>query len=200
MKEKLIMKFEYAPGATPLDPDESAGLIPIHISTHTDLNEWEAANILKAGSWAFSVSTHKDFLSIDFTKLLHKKMFDDTWKWAGKFRQTEKNIGICPSNIAPELKKLLDDATYHIIKETYSIDEIAYRFHHRLVAIHPFPNGNGRHSRLMTDLLLKQARENPFTWGSQKLENIGPIREQYIKALRAADKGNYTELAKFVRS
>lgn len=194
------MKFQYAPGATPLDPDESAELIPTHITTQTDLNEWEAANILKAENWLFLSAYHKDFLNIDFIKLLHKKMFSDTWKWAGIFRNTERNIGVCPSNISIELKKLLDDTRYQIINQTYLIDEIAYRFHHRLVFIHPFPNGNGRHSRLMADFLLKQAGENPFTWGSQKLDNAGPIRERYIQALRAADKCVYVELAKFVRS
>ena len=194
------MKFEYAPGATPLDPDESVGLIPSHISTQNELNEWEAANILKAESWLFLNANHKDFLSIDFLKLVHKKMFGDTWKWAGIFRKTERNIGVCPYSIGPELKKLLDDVRYQVTEKIYSIDEVAYRFHHRLVVIHPFPNGNGRHSRLMTDLLLVQAGEDRFTWGNQKLENEGPTRKLYINALKVADKHDYSELAKFVRS
>lgn len=194
-----MMKFNYAPGATPLDLDEIDGLIPIHITTQGELNEWESANILRAQNWLFAVSNHGNFLTIDFIKLLHKKMFDDTWKWAGVFRSTAKNIGVDPHIITTELRKLLDDVAYQIIYNSFPMDEIAYRFHHRLVWIHLFPNGNGRHARLMTDLLLVQAGQSRFTWGKQKLENEGATRKQYISALRDADKHDYTALAAFVR-
>ncbi len=194
------MKFEYAQGATPLDPDEVGGLIPAHITNQSQLNEWEAANILAAETWLFSISKRRNFLTTDFIKLLHTKMFDDTWAWAGKFRTTERNIGVSPFNITTGLNNLLDDVRYQITYKSLSFDEIAYRFHHRLVAIHPFPNGNGRHARLMTDLLLVQTGQPRFTWGRQKLEQEGPIRKQYIEALRNADKHDYTKLAVFVRS
>ena len=122
------------------------------------------------------------------------------WKWAGLFRSSAKNIGVDPQMITTELKKLLDDVAYHVVNSTFPMDEIAYRFHHRLVWIHPFPNGNGRHARLMTDLLLVQAGRSRFTWGKQKLENDGATRKQYINALRNADKHDYSALAEFVRS
>ena len=203
------MKFEYAPGATPLDQDEIAGLIPSHITIQGELNEWESANILKANNWLFSTSSHGNFLTINFLKLIHRKMFSDTWTWAGEFRSTEKSIGVAPFNITTELKKLLDDIEYQIknnppnddtAKYNRQLDEIAYVFHHRLVTIHPFPNGNGRHSRLMTDLLLVQAGRPRFSWGEKNLTTVSPTREQYIKALRNADKRDYSELAAFVRS
>jgi Fic-DOC domain mobile mystery protein B len=193
------MKFEYAQGATPLDPDEISGLIPLHITIQSQLNEWEAANILEAETWLFSRTNPGDFLTIDFTKLLHVKMFNQTWTWAGKFRTTERNIGVSPFKITTDLINLLDDIRHQIIHKSYPFDEIAYRFHHRLVAIHPFSNGNGRHARLITDLLLVQAGQPRFTWGRQKLEMEGPIRKQYIEALRNADKHDYTTLAVFVR-
>jgi len=194
------MKFEYPTGATPLDPNEIDGLIPPHITTQGQLNEWEAANILRAQNWLFAVSNHGNFLTIEFTKLLHKKMFDGTWKWAGVFRSTAKNIGVDPQMITTELKKLLDDVAYQVINSSYPMDEIAYRFHHRLVWIHPFPNGNGRHARLMTDLLLVQTGQSRFTWGEHKLENEGTTRKQYIRALKDADRHDYAALAEFVRS
>lgn len=194
------MKFEYAPGATPLDPDEINGLIPLHITTQGQLNEWEAANILQAENWLFSTSNHGDFLTIDFIKRLHIRMFNDTWKWAGNFRSTEKSIGICPYQITTDLNNLLEDVRYQIINQSLPFDEVAYRFHHRLVAIHPFPNGNGRHARLITDLLLTQTGQPRFTWGKQKLEPEGPIRKQYINALKKADAHDYGLLAEFVRS
>jgi Fic-DOC domain mobile mystery protein B len=194
------MKFEYSIGATPLDPDEMEGLVPLHITTQGQLNEWEAVNILKAENWLFSRSIIKDFLTIDFIKRLHKKMFNETWKWAGKFRISEKNIGVSPFNIATNINHLLEDARYQLDHGSFEVDEIAYRFHHRLVAIHPFPNGNGRHARLMTDVLLTQIGYTRFTWGSQKLETEGLARGQYISALREADKHDYTALAAFVRS
>ncbi len=194
------MKFEYPSGATPLDPNEIDGLIPSHISTQSELNEWEANNILKAENWLFSKTSHGNFLTIDFVKLLHKKMFDETWTWAGQFRSTERNIGVQPYKIASDLNDLLEDVRCQIINQSFPFDEIAYRFHHRLVVIHPFPNGNGRHARLMTDLLLAQAGQPRFTWGRQKLESEGPIRKQYISALKKADRHDYSALAEFVRS
>lgn len=194
------MKFEYAPGATPLAPDEINGLIPLHITTQGQLNEWEAVNILKAESWLFSTSNHGNFLTLDFTKLLHIKMFDDTWQWAGQFRSTEKNIGVVPYRITTDLNNLLEDVRHQVVNQSFPFDEIAYRFHHRLVAVHPFPNGNGRHARLITDLLLIQAGQPRFTWGKQQLEPEGPIRKQYIDALKKADSHDYRALAEFVRS
>ncbi len=194
------MNFVYAEGATPIDPNEMDGLIPLHISTQGQLNEWEASNILKAESWLFSISGHGDFLTIDFIKRLHIKMFNETWKWAGDFRSSEKNIGVGSYRITTDLNNLLEDVRYQIINHVFPLDEIAYRLHHRLVAIHPFSNGNGRHARLMTDLLLVQAGEPRFTWGKQKLEPEGPVRKQYIDALRKADGHDYSQLAEFVRS
>lgn len=196
----MIMKFEYPVGATPLNADEINDLIPIHITTQNQLNEWEAANILAAETWLFSRANHGNFLTIDFIKRLHVEMFNQTWRWAGKFRTTEKNIGVSPFNISSNLKNLLEDTRYQIINKKLSIDEIAYRFHHRLVAIHPFSNGNGRIARLFTDLLLVQAGQPRFTWGKQKLDAEGPVRKQYIEALRKADKQDYAALALFVRS
>lgn len=195
------MKFEYQIGATPLDPDETEGLIPGHIATQKQLNEWEAANILEAEKWLFSNKHDEELLSLEFTTKLHKKMFSDTWRWAGTFRKTEKSIGITPMYITTELKNLLEDTSYQIQHQIHSIDEIAYRFHHRLVKIHPFPNGNGRHARLMTDFLLIQTGHSRFSWGRQAaLNTASPVRKQYIEALRQADKFNYEPLATFVRS
>lgn len=193
------MKFDYPLGATPLDQDEMNGLIPLHITTQGQLNEWEAANILKAEVWLFS-NSNENFLSIDFTKRMHKKMFDDTWTWAGQFRSNEKNIGVSPFSITTNLTNLLEDVLYQVIHESFPIDEIAFRFHHRLVAIHPFSNGNGRHARLMADLLLIQAGQPRFTWGKQTLSPDNIIRQRYIDALRNADKHDYSVLASFVRS
>lgn len=193
------MKFNYPPGATPLDPDEAEGLIPTHITTQGQLNEWELANIREGERWAFS-RKRSDLLSIQFAKRLHKQMFGNTWRWAGTFRSTEKNIGVDPAQITTELKKLFDDVAYQIEHKSYQLDEIAARFHHRLTWIHPFPNGNGRHARLMTDLLLKQNGAKLFNWGSDNLVAPGEVRDRYIAALRVADGRDYALLFKFVRS
>jgi Fic-DOC domain mobile mystery protein B len=197
--EGQMIKFDYPDDATLLQPEEAEDLIPTHITTKNHLNEWEQENIISAEIWAFS-RRHKDILNLFFLMRVHKKMFDKTWRFAGKFRKTEKNIGINPMHITPRLKILLDDIAYQIEHETFSRDEIAYRFHHRLVSIHPFPDGNGRHSRLMTDMLLVHLDRPRFTWGISNLVKEGPTRSIYIQSLKDADKGNYEALAKFVRS
>lgn len=192
--------FEYPEGATPLDKDESEGLIPAHITTRAELDRWEQENINEALAWA---ETHKpkDILNDTFMKQLHKRMFGHVWKWAGTFRRSDKNIGVVWYMISSELKNLCDDVRYWIEHQTFCEDEIAARFHHRLVLIHLFPNGNGRHARLMADILLEKVLNRPiFSWGSADLIKSGDDRKQYIKALKEADRGDYESLMKFVRS
>lgn len=195
----MVVKFVYPPGATPLDPDDAAGLIPSHIATQGPLNEWEFQNVAEGRAWALS-RKRKELLTADFTRELHRRMFGKTWKWAGNFRKKETNPGIDPKNISVELKKLFDDVAYQIEQNSMPLDEIGARFHHRLTQIHPFPNGNGRHARLMTDILLKLNGTEPFDWGKSDLVAAGEVRDRYIAALRAADSRDHSLLQEFVRS
>lgn len=192
------MKFIYPDGATPLDPSEILELIPRHITTQQELNAWEEKNILIAQEWAFN---QKDIVSLLFIEKLHEQMFNETWKWAGQLRTTEKNLGIPWHRISIQLKQLCDDVAYQLENNTFSDDEIAIRFHHRLVWIHAFPNGNGRHARLVADCLIVRRGAMRFSWGMhQDLYHDTPIRKQYIESLKLADHGNYSKLLKFSRS
>lgn len=189
----------HAPGATPLDADEVRGLIPRHIRTQAELNQWEQANVLAGSAWAMR-SRERDVLSERFVRELHRRLFGETWRWAGTFRTTGKNIGVDAAQVAVQLRELLENAHYWIAQGTFPLDESSVRFHHRLVVIHPFPNGNGRHARLMTDILLRRNGAAPFSWGGANLEAVGDARDRYLAALRAADAGDYTPLLAFVRS
>jgi len=194
------MKIEYPDGATPLDRDEAEGLRLTHITTREQLNIFESENIRKAVVWTRSGRT-RDILSESFIRQLHQKMLGDVWTWAGKFRKTNKNIGVMWDQIGIDLRHLCEDVRFWIANDIYEPDEIAFRFHHRLVLIHPFSNGNGRLARLITDLLLEQKLDsNRFSWGGGSLVSGGECRGQYISALRAADKGDYSQLSVFVRS
>ncbi|CRM65221.1 MULTISPECIES: mobile mystery protein B [Pseudomonas] len=195
----MAIELELKPGQTPLDPDEVAGLKPRHIATQGELDEWEAQNILKASRW---VARQKklDVLNDHFCRELHVKMFDDTWKWAGTFRKSDKNIGCDWTQIAVNLRQLLDNVAYWLEHNIFPPEEIAVRFHHRLVWLHAFPNGNGRHARLMTDCLLRQCGLAPFSWGRGNLVIVNEVRQRYIQALRAADANDYALLLAFVRS
>jgi len=183
---------------TPLTHEEREGLIPSYITVRSELNEAEQANILEAEEWAFS--RKRDVLDERFLTNLHKRMFGRVWRWAGAFRRTERNIGIDPYRIPVDLRQLLDDCRYWIEHDTYPPDEIAARFHHRLVFVHPFPNGNGRHARLATDLLLVKLGQPRFSWGQVNLVDPGETRQRYVAALRAADQHDYGPLLEFVRS
>jgi Fic-DOC domain mobile mystery protein B len=194
----MTVKLDYPPGATPLDADELASLIPGHITTQGELNEWEQLNIVQGESWA--LKQRKEILNEGFLRQLHQQMFGETWKWAGQFRKTDKNIGVDWLKISVELKKLLDDTHFQIEHASYPPDEIAVRFHHRLVLIHPFPNGNGRHARLMADLLVERLGQPRFTWGSRSLVDANDTRKDYIAALQAADARDIAPLLAFARS
>jgi len=184
--------------STPLTEEEREDLIPSYIALRPELNEAEQANILEAEEWAFA--RKRDVLDERFLTGLHKRMFGRVWRWAGKFRKTERNIGIDAYRITVELRQLLDDCRYWIEHGTYESDEIAARFHHWLVLIHPFPNGNGRHARIATDLLLVSMGRPRFTWGRVNLVDPGETRQRYVDALRAADHHDIGPLLEFVRS
>lgn len=192
------MKFIYPEGATPLMPDDIHNLLPSHILTQSQLNAWEQLNILQAEAWAFS-RKHKSLLTLPFIQKLHHKMFEETWKWAGKFRRYQTNIGCEWIHIPIELRTLCEDVAYQLENSSFPVDEAAARFHHRLVLIHPFPNGNGRCSRLMTDLLLAAQGCSRFSWGRESLSQETTARKEYINALRKADEGDISPLLHFVR-
>lgn len=185
--------------ATPLTPEEMQDLIPAHIADRRDLNAAEQENIARAQDWALN-GRRRDLLSEAFARDLHRRMLGDVWRWAGKFRTSQRNIGIDYWLIAVQLRLLLDDVKAWIEYRTYPPDEIAVRFHHRLVLIHPFPNGNGRHARLMADLLVMQLGRERFSWGRDSLREAGAARARYIQSLRAADNGDISELLAFARA
>lgn len=186
--------------STPLSPDERAALIPSYVTRRHELNELEQIGIADADAWAFA-RRRGDVLDADFLRRLHQRMFRHVWTWAGAFsRETNRDIGLDHWQIGPALRHLLDDARYWIEHQTYPPDEIAVRLHHRLVLIHPFPNGNGRLSRLAADLLAAQLGQDRFTWGRGNLVAIADLRARYIDALHAADGEVIEPLIEFARS
>jgi Fic-DOC domain mobile mystery protein B len=198
------LNLNYIEGQTPIDEDEKEGLILKTISTRQELNEHEQQNIQKAVEWIMKkkMLNFSEILTEKFIKQLHKRMYGDVWKWAGSFRKTNKNIGVEWHRISVDLRNLLDDCRYWIQNNSFSEDEIVIRFKHRLVSIHPFPNGNGRHSRLMADVLIHNGfGKEIFTWGGgTRLETEGDIRSEYIAALKEADRGNCLPLILFART
>jgi Fic-DOC domain mobile mystery protein B len=190
--------FEEPDDATPLTEEERRELIPAHIAYRSELNEAEQENIARAQDWA--LSRKRDPLSEKFTRDLHKRMLGEVWRWAGKFRKTERNLGIPFFEIPMALRLLLDDTKTWIEFHSYPPDETAVRFHHRLVAIHPFPNGNGRHARLMADLLVMRLGQERFSWGRESLRDPSTMRKRYIAALQAADHHDIGPLLAFARS
>ncbi|MDE0151333.1 MAG: mobile mystery protein B [Bdellovibrionales bacterium] len=193
----------YPPGATPLDPNEIEDLIPDYITTQRELNVLEQQNIIEGINWA-EQQKNPDVLSITFNNKLHEKMFNQVWRWAGKQRTMDKNIGCHWQQIPTQLNHLFQNTHYWIENKTYRWVELATRFHHKLVFIHVFPNGNGRHARLMTDMLLKFNNQEPFTWGekmhSSPIQTEGKTRKAYISALKKADKNDFIDLIKFAKS
>ncbi len=195
-----MIALHYPPGATPLDPSELEGLKLLHITTQAEMNRWEQDNINNAIAWTRRMRQN-DILSEEFLCRLHQQMYSKVWKWAGTFRRSDKNIGGPWTRLGVELRQLLEDVRYWIEHQSYPADEIAARFHHRLVWIHLFPNGNGRHARLATEVLLtKMLQAEPFSWGQVNLIESGEARQRYIQALKAADNHDYQALLDFVRS
>jgi Fic-DOC domain mobile mystery protein B len=196
------LNTNYIEGQTPIDEDEKKGLRISSITTREELDEFEQLNIERALEWTLTRKFRKeDILLEQFVKELHSKMFDSVWKWAGKYRTSNKNIGVEWQFVSVSLKQLLDDCKFWIENKTYAEDEISVRFSHRLVSIHCFSNGNGRHSRLMADVIISQIFNEPvFSWGSEDLVKQGEVRKKYINAIQEADKGDINPLLEFARS
>lgn len=194
--------FQEPEDATPLTPQEREGLRQAWITHRRDLNEAEQENIVNGAVWARRQRglTPAKILDDGFARRLHGRMFADVWEWAGAHRNSERNIGVAPYLIAADLAMLFDDVRFWIDHHTYPIDEIAVRFHHRLVSIHPFPNGNGRHARLMADLLIEKLGGEPFSWGGGGLADVGELRARYVSALQRADNHEIRTLVEFARS
>jgi Fic-DOC domain mobile mystery protein B len=185
----FILDHKYSDGNTPIRAEEAEQLIP-RISTIGELNEYEAVNILRAREWAFESRTMKttDPLEEPYIRELHHRMFDNVWKWAGTYRQTERNIGCDPKEIVQRIPQLLASTRYWLENKTFSTDEALLRFHHQLTRIHPFANGNGRHARMIADVVAVRHGHAEFTWGAGKdLVAAGDPRTRYLAALRALD-------------
>ena len=183
---------------TPLEAEEREQLIPSYITLRRELNEAEQINIADAAKWL--ASRKRDVLDEKFLRNLHTRMFGKVWKWAGDYRKTPRNIGVEAWRIPMDVAQAIDDAKFWVANSTYSPDEIAVRFSHRLVAIHPFPNGNGRFSRMVGDLLAQQLGQARFSWGSANLVDPNETRKAYVAALRAADAHDFDALIAFARS
>jgi len=198
----MELNFDYIYGQTPVSEEEKEGLLIQTISFRQELDEFEQENIEFAIEWTIKHRfTSKKILTIEFIKEVHRQMFNKVWKWAGTFRKTNKNIGLDKFEINQELKVLLDDCKYWIDHDSYSGDEIAIRFKHRLVSIHPFSNGNGRHSRLCADILISHVfNEKMFSWGGFYLIAPGVSRNKYLDAIHIADAGDIKPLLRFARS
>lgn len=194
--------IQYTPGQTPLDENEIDGLLIPTIATHGELDEFEQQNIEQAIQWTLERKFKQiQLLQGDFIKEVHRKMFGQVWAWAGSFRKSNKNIGVDYWKVESDLQYLLDDTTYWIDNNIYPHDEIAIRFKHRIVSIHCFPNGNGRHSRLMADIIIEDLFRLPvFTWGATKFSTYGKARTTYLAALKTADAGDIDPLISFARS
>jgi Fic-DOC domain mobile mystery protein B len=200
----FILNHKWADGNTPIRQEDAEQLIP-RISTMGELNEYEALNILEARAWAFSsrTMTSADPLEEAYARTVHCKMFDQVWKWAGTYRKHEVYIGCDPAEIVQRIPQLFANTKYWLYHKTFPIDECLIRFHHQFVKIHPFANGNGRHARMITDIVAVKHGQAEFSWGAgANLVAEGRARSAYLAAMRAldADENDIKPLLAFARS
>ncbi len=195
------LNIEYIEGQTPLDEDEKEGLLIETISTRGELDEFEQANIQQAIEWTIKNKFSPDrIFTEEFISEVHKRMFGEVWAWAGKYRKSNKNIGVDKHQISIAIRQLIEDCIYWLSEKTYEEEEIAIRFSHRIVKIHAFSNGNGRHSRLFADIIISHIFNKPaFSWGRSDISKSGQIRKNYLKAIYAADEGIIQPLIDFAK-
>lgn len=199
----MALTGAHAPGATPLTEEDLEGLRIPSVLTQGDLNEAEAANIVRGQEWALRARSGRlpEMLSDAFMQRLHASMFGEVWKWAGVYRRTNVNIGADHLQIRASLRNLYEDARAWLEHDTYSPEEFAIRLHYRLVSVHPFRNGNGRHARMVAHIVLvRHFKQEPLPWGNSSLQASDAARRDYIAALVAADHHDLGPLLVFARS
>jgi Fic-DOC domain mobile mystery protein B len=191
----MTMPVETPSANSVITPEERALLLP-SLSTRAQLNEVERLGINAARVWALraTVLQRGDLLTEAFSRELHRRMFGGIWRGAGRYRTTGREPGWEPHRIAEGVGMFLDDTDGWLRFSTYPVHEAAVRLHQRLVAIHPWSNGNGRHARLMADVVVASHGEKPLTWGSRDPESA---RRRYAEALRAAETGDVAPLLQF---
>lgn len=196
------LEMDYIPGQTPLEEEEKEELLIRGLSTRGELDEFEQQNIEQAIQWIMQHTFSIELIMTEsFVRNIHRRMYGNVWAWAGEFRKSNKNLGVDKFQVPSALKILMDDTLYWIANNTFPPDEISIRFKHRLVSIHCFPNGNGRHSRLMADIIVEKIFNRPvFSWGASNLVKKGDARTIYLRAIWAADAGDYAPLMRFARS
>ncbi|MCF6245580.1 MAG: mobile mystery protein B [Sulfurovum sp.] len=164
--------------------------------TMDEIYFYEAQNITQATLKYLSLTPDKKLapFSLAWFLVLHQEMFGDVWEWAGKLRQVELSIGVKAYMVSTQMQKLVDDLAYWEEHKSFDVIETASRIHHRAVQIHPFLNGNGRWSRMLANIYLKQNGLQPTKWNEDLLSKTNLHRDDYIKALKKADSGDYSDL------
>ena len=199
----MALTGAHAPGATPLTEADLTGLLIPSVTTHGELNAVEAANIIRAQEWALHARGVRlpNMLSDDFLQRLHRHLFGDVWRWAGDYRLANTNLGVPHQQIREHLRNVYADALVWFERKVYSPEEFAVRLHHRVVTVHPFRNGNGRHARMLANLVLvRHFKRDPLPWSNSPLRAASAVRQVYLAALRAADDGDLAPLLAFANS
>jgi Fic-DOC domain mobile mystery protein B len=187
-------------GATPLD--DISGLLRRDITTRGQLDEAETLNILGAVDW-IERGRLRDVFTVDFYERLHSRMYDDVWEWAGDLRSVtgaRPNIGVPPEMVPIELGRVAMEFNWEWQNsdQTNLLPFIA-KYHHALVWVHPFNNGNGRWSRLACDVVMKRLAKKPLiTWATDTLNVDSGERSQYINALKMADDFDLAPLVEYL--
>ena len=181
-------------GETPIDPSH---LKDRSIRTRQQLNSAEAQSILKPFVKYLGAKPSKKIapFNLNWFQQLHEEMFGDVWQYAGKFRQEDKNIGVKWQNIITEMYQFEQDLIFWEQNQTYDVFERSVRLHHRAVFIHPFDGGNGRWSRLLGNIYLKQHEHPLVKWPEETIGTEESVaREAYLSAVKRADAGDFFEL------
>lgn len=194
-----MSEWDSLPGETPIDVSH---LKVKGVQTRSQLDSVEAANILKVVSKYFGRRRPTERMApftLQWVKRLHREMFGDVWKWAGRNRTSEINIGVKWHLIDEKLQQLLDDLACWGQSEVGVLEQAAM-LHHRAVQIHPFYNGNGRWARMLANILLHSRGYSSTGWPNELIGTTSIIRDRYIAAIKAADDGNYDLLTDLHRT
>ena len=158
----------------------------------------EAKNHYEALEYLYSLVEKDNSQNISeyLIRNLHKLVTAETDKeWAGNYRNS--NVIIVGSEHTPpdafEVSIVMGDLIKWLRgnqKKLHPI-ELAAIFHHKLVFIHPFFDGNGRTARLAMNLLLMQ-KSYPM---AVMLKND---RKKYYQTLSRADEKDYAPFVRFI--
>jgi len=174
------------------------------IQRKREMDALEAVKLAKATDWAIRHYSADHRFSAADVCLLHKQWLGEVYSWAGEYRRVNIGKGGFAFAMAAQVSRLMEEFERKVLavytpcnfNDPEKIIEALAVAHCELVLIHPFRDGNGRLSRLLSTLMALQAGLPLLDFSGIE----GKARQAYFLAVQASMGNDYEPMKKVFRA